>query len=37
MDLVKNEYEKLRCNKKGWKEQLKERKELEGTIADGLY
>ena len=36
MEVLNDEYEKLRSNKKAWKEELKERKALEGTIADGL-
>lgn len=34
--LLHNEYEKLRSDKKAWVDELKERKELEGTLLDGL-
>lgn len=36
MKLLNEQYEKLRSNKKLWAEELKERKELEGTLDDGL-
>jgi len=36
MKLLNEQYEKLRSNKKLWAEELKERKELEGTLTDGL-
>lgn len=36
MRLLNEEYENLRSDKKAWAEELKERKELEGTLLDGL-
>ena len=37
MRLLHEEYEKLRADKKAWADELKERKELEGTtLLDGL-
>ncbi len=36
MRLMNEAYKNLQSNKTAWKEELKEREELEGTIADGL-
>lgn len=36
MRLLNDEYERLRSDKKAWAEELKERKELDGTLPDGL-
>ncbi len=36
MRLLNEQYEKLKSNKEAWQQELGERKELEGTIADGL-
>jgi len=36
MRLLNEEYERLRSDKKAWAEELEERKELEGTVLDGL-
>ena len=36
MRLLNEEYESLRTNNKLWKQELEERKELEGTLLDGL-
>lgn len=36
MRLLNMEYEKLRSNKEAWNQELEERKELEGTLNDGL-
>lgn len=36
MRLLNEAYANLQSNKSAWKEELKERKELEGTIGDGL-
>lgn len=35
MRVLNEQYEKLRLNKKAWGAELQERKELEGTLADG--
>lgn len=37
MRLFNESYGKLRSDKKRWDEELEERKELEGTLRDGLY
>lgn len=36
MRLMNEAYKSLHSNKTAWEEELKEREELEGTIADGL-
>jgi len=36
MRRLNEEYERLRSHKKVWNQELKERKELEGTLLDGL-
>lgn len=36
MKILHEDYERLRSDKKAWAEELKERKELEGTLLDGL-
>lgn len=36
MRLLNQEYETLRSDEKAWNDELKERKELEGTLSDGL-
>jgi hypothetical protein len=36
MRLLHQEYEILQSDKKAWADELKERKELEGTLLDGL-
>lgn len=36
MRLLNDEYERLRSNKEAWAEELGERKELEGSLLDGL-
>ncbi len=36
MRLLNEEYERLQKDKKAWAEELEERKELEGTLLDGL-
>ena len=36
MRLFNEAYAKMRANKEAWAEELKERAELEGTLADGL-
>ena len=36
MRLLNEEYERLRSDKKAWGEELEERKQLEGTLLDGL-
>lgn len=36
MRLFNEGYEKIRSNKKAWKKELEERKELEGSLKDGL-
>lgn len=36
MKLLNNEYEQLRSDKQAWEAELEERKELEGTLLDGL-
>ena len=36
MSRLNDEYLKLQSNKKDWADELKERKELEGTLLDGL-
>jgi hypothetical protein len=36
MRLLNEEYERLRSDKKAWAKELEERKELEGTLLDGL-
>ena len=36
MRLFNESYSQLRSNPKAWKEELEERKELEGTLEDGL-
>lgn len=36
MRILREEYEGLQADKKAWAEELKERKELEGTLLDGL-
>lgn len=36
MKLLSEQYERLRADSKSWEGELKERKELEGTLMDGL-
>ena len=36
MRLFNEAYSKLRSDKKAWKDELKERRQLEGTLRDGL-
>lgn len=36
MRLFNEAYDKLKSDKKSWKQELKERQELEGTLEDGL-
>jgi hypothetical protein len=36
MRLLKQQFKKLRSNSKAWKQEMEERKELEGTLSDGL-
>jgi hypothetical protein len=36
MRILNEQFENLRCDKKAWKQELKERKELDGTLLDGL-
>lgn len=36
MRLFNEGYQQLKSNKKAWKTELKERRELEGTLADGF-
>jgi len=36
MRILCEEYERLQSDEKEWAEELKERKELEGTLLDGL-
>jgi len=36
MRLMNEAYQTLQSDKSAWKEELKDRKELEGTIADGF-
>lgn len=36
LEEINEGYARLKANKKEWKEELKERQELEGTIGDGL-
>ena len=36
MRILNVEYERLRANKDLWEQELKERKELDGTLMDGL-
>jgi hypothetical protein len=36
MRILNEEYERLRSDEKKWKQELDERQELDGTLADGL-
>ncbi len=36
MRLLSQEYENLRTDEKAWAQEIEERKELEGTLLDGL-
>lgn len=36
MQILNEQYERLRSDKKAWKEELQERKELDGILMDGL-
>lgn len=36
LDEINEGYARLKADKKAWKKELNERKELEGTIGDGL-
>lgn len=36
MRLFNESYDKLKSNKKAWKKELEERKELDGTLEDGF-
>lgn len=36
MRILKKQYESLQSDQKAWEQEMKERKELEGTLRDGL-
>ncbi len=36
MRILNEQYERLRSDEKAWEQELRERKELEGTLWDGL-
>ena len=36
LEEINEGYARLKADKKGWEEELKERHELEGTVGDGL-
>lgn len=36
MELLNEQYERLRSDEKAWNDELQERRDLEGTLMDGL-